>query len=155
MASWGEFASAAQALAAKATELLYQEGVGYGFLATVRWRDGGPRVHPVCPVAGPEQLWVFVVEMSPKYEDLLRDPRYALHSFPLPGGGEELYITGRAYPDEAAGARAAATEASGGLLGHNAFEKLFALDIRHVLHTRWAHWGTARAWPEYTRWQAV
>src|SRR6266704_3965772 len=29
--------------------LLYQFGVGLAFLATVR-RDGGPRVHPVCPL---------------------------------------------------------------------------------------------------------
>jgi hypothetical protein len=36
-------------------DLLYQFGVGLGFLSTVR-RDGGPRVHPICPILHDDQL---------------------------------------------------------------------------------------------------
>lgn len=32
-----------------ARELFYQYGIGLGFLATVR-PDGGPRLHPICPI---------------------------------------------------------------------------------------------------------
>lgn len=65
--------------------MFYEHGLGLGFLATTR-PDGGPRVHPICPVlAG--NLYAFIVP-GPKLADLRRDPRYryALHSeiFPPP-----------------------------------------------------------------------
>ena len=47
--TWTEFAQRQPALAAAGRGQIYQHGLGLGFLATVR-RDGGPRVHPVCPV---------------------------------------------------------------------------------------------------------
>jgi hypothetical protein len=61
-------------------ELLYQVGVGLGFLATTR-PDGRPRVHPICPVRHEAGLFAFIIP-SPKQRDVLRDGRYALHSFP-------------------------------------------------------------------------
>ena len=35
--------------------------------------------------------------VSPKLEDLLRDNRFALHTFPLEAGEEAFYLTGRAF----------------------------------------------------------
>lgn len=77
MASWGSLAASAPALAVKGRELFYQYGVGMGFLGTVR-RDGGPRVHPICPILTDVSIFALIVP-GPKREDLKRDPRYALH----------------------------------------------------------------------------
>jgi len=45
--------------------------------------DGGPRVHPVCPVISAAGLHVLVIS-GPKQQDLRRDGRYALHSETCP-----------------------------------------------------------------------
>ena len=154
MATWVDFEGDAPELAAHGKRLLNQYGAPFGFLATVR-RDGGPRVHPVCPVVAEGGLYVFVVSMSPKKDDLLRDPRYALHSFPPPsGGGEEFYVTGRASPVDDGVVRERVVAATGGTLGTHDFEVLFELGLEHVLYTLWANWGTAETWPSYTRWHA-
>ena len=82
MASWAEFETGQPGLAAAGRTLFYQFGVGLAFLATVR-RDGGPRVHPMCPIIDGGGLFAFIVP-GPKQADLRRDGRYALHSFPCP-----------------------------------------------------------------------
>src|SRR3954464_9726625 len=94
MASWAELEAARPDLDAAARALLYQVGVGLGFLATVR-RDGGPRVHPMCPLLTGDAMYAFIVP-SPKQADLRRDGRYALHSFPTPDNEDAFYVTGRA-----------------------------------------------------------
>jgi hypothetical protein len=75
--------------------LLYQFGVGLGMLATVR-KDGGPRVHPMCPMIHDETLWALIESRGPKCEDLKRDGRYALHCFPPVGNEDAFYLTGTA-----------------------------------------------------------
>jgi hypothetical protein len=152
MVSWSGLAIANPELAAAGERLLWPGHFAAAFLATTR-ADGGPRVHPVASFLADGALCIFVVDMSPKYADLLRDGRYALHSSLPSFGGEEFYLTGRAKLIEDAVRRRAAVKAAGGL-GHNDFERLFELDIRRVLHTRWANWGTPQTWPEYTRWRA-
>jgi len=92
MLSWRDFQDAQPAAAAAGRALLYQVGVGLAFLATVR-ADGGPRVHPVCPILTDDGLYLFVVA-SPKRSDLRRDPRYALHAFPTDDNEDAFYITG-------------------------------------------------------------
>jgi hypothetical protein len=96
MMTWTEFARSQPALAAVGRAQFYQVGIGLGFLATVR-PDGGPRVHPVCPVISPAGLHVLVVA-GPKQADLRRDGRYALHSETCPPPREEdgFAIIGRA-----------------------------------------------------------
>ena len=153
MATWAELQAAEPTLAAHGERLLSPNGNGIAFLATVRG-DGGPRVHPVMPVLAGGRLHVFVVNLSPKHADLLRDGRCALHALPPPAGGEEFYVTGRARLTNAPARRAEAVAASGGRLGLHDFESLFELDIRRVLHTVWASWGTAEAWPDYRTWRA-
>ena len=79
MATWSEFALASPDLAQRGRALLYQYGPPLGYLATVR-ADGGPRIHPFCPVVTEGGLWAYVLRTSPKGADLRRDPRYALHA---------------------------------------------------------------------------
>ena len=74
MKRWGEFAAEKPDMAEAGRALIYQFRVGLGYLATVR-KDGGPRVHPVCPVVANGGLYVFTGNHSPKVHDLLRDDR--------------------------------------------------------------------------------
>ena len=63
-ARWKELSEQRPDLADAGRSLFYQFGAGLGFLATIR-REGGPRVHPVCPFLTESGLYVFV-EPSPK-----------------------------------------------------------------------------------------
>jgi hypothetical protein len=74
--------------------MMYQFGVGLAFLATVR-SDGGPRVHPMCPLIAESGLFAFLIP-SPKREDLHRDGRYAMHSFPADENEDAFYLSGMA-----------------------------------------------------------
>lgn len=105
MKTWGEFAALRPDLAQPGHDLLYQVGVGLGYLATTR-PDGAPRVHPMCPVKHEAGLFAFIVP-SPKQRDLLRDGRYALHSFPCQHNEDAFYCSGRVRPVDDAGLRAA------------------------------------------------
>jgi hypothetical protein len=94
MVTWGEFRSRRPDLAATGQALLYNFGIGLGFLATVR-PDGGPRVHPICPIQTEDHLYGLVVP-GPKLKDLRRDGRFALHSetLPPPRQDDAFYLTG-------------------------------------------------------------
>ena len=81
MISWPDFQAYQPELARQGAGLLYNYGVGLAFLGTVR-ADGGPRLHPMCPLLTGTGLYAFIVP-SPKQADLHRDGRYAMHSFPL------------------------------------------------------------------------
>jgi hypothetical protein len=96
MITWNEFERQQPALAEAGRAQFYQFGIGLGFLATVR-PDGGPRVHPVCPVISPAGLHLLIVA-GPKQGDLRRDGRYALHSeiCPPPRQDDGFALTGRA-----------------------------------------------------------
>jgi hypothetical protein len=96
MITWTQFAQQQPALAAAGREQFYHFGPGLGFLATVR-RDGGPRVHPVCPVISEAGLHVLILP-GPKRGDLRRDGRYALHSetCPPPRQDDGFAVTGQA-----------------------------------------------------------
>jgi Pyridoxamine 5'-phosphate oxidase len=93
---WGSFAAARPDLASAGRELLYQYGVGLAFLATVRM-DGGPRLHPMCPLLTDDDLLAFIVP-SPKRADLHRDPRFAMHSFPADENEDAFLVRGVAEP---------------------------------------------------------
>src|SRR5947209_723539 len=108
MVSWGEFAEREPDLAEAAQALLYQVGVGLAFLATTR-ADGAPRVHPICPLILDGGVYAFIVP-SPKRADLVRDGRYALHSFPCPDNEDAVHLTGRVHPVVDPAIRAALSE---------------------------------------------
>jgi hypothetical protein len=96
MITWTELERQQPALADAGRGQLYWVGLGLAFLATVR-ADGGPRVHPVCPVVSSAGLHL-LVKAGPKRQDLRRDGRYALHSEtrPPPRQDDGFAITGRA-----------------------------------------------------------
>ena len=96
MARWEGFASSAPELEEAGRGLLYQYGIGLGFLATVR-PDGSPRLHPFCPVIAEGGLFGFIVP-SPKRADLFRDGRYAIHAFPPEDVDDEFLLMGVAHP---------------------------------------------------------
>ncbi len=66
MATWASFEAAAPRLAATGRQFFYMYGVGMGFLATVRG-DGGPRVHPICPIITDDALFALIIP-GPKLE---------------------------------------------------------------------------------------
>jgi hypothetical protein len=145
--TWGDFEASAPGLAASGRQILYQYGPGLGYLATLR-RDGGPRVHPVCPHIADGRLWVFVGRHSPKRGDLLRDARYALHTFACRDVDDEFYVSGTATPLDDADVEASvrATLPFNSEPDDQPFE--LALD-RVLLST----YGPRPAWPpRYTRW---
>lgn len=95
MITWIDFGQRQPALAAVGRDQFYQHNIGLGFLATVR-RDGGPRVHPVCPVISTAGLHVLILP-GPKRADLRRDGRYSLHSemVPPPNEDDGFAVSGR------------------------------------------------------------
>jgi hypothetical protein len=85
MARWTEFAVQAPEMAALGSRILSKYGLAY--LGTVR-PDGGPRVHPLCPVIVGEGVYVGIIPTSPKRRDLDRDGRFVLHGLPGPQEAE-------------------------------------------------------------------
>jgi hypothetical protein len=150
MASWAELEAAQPDMAAAGRDLLYQFGPGLGYIATVRG-DGGPRVHPCCPIVSEGTLWVFILTASPKGKDLVRDGRYALHSFPNPDLDDEFYVTGNASVVDDGATRATVRAATTANVGEPE-ELLFALDVQRAMLAKYTH---RPQWPPaYTIWRA-
>lgn len=149
MKRWGEFAAEAPEMADAGRALLYQFRVGLGYLATVR-ADGGPRVHPVCPVLANDGLYVFIGNHSPKRRDLLRDGRYALHTFPNPQVDDEFTVRGCATPIGDAAIREVVYDTYVATGAFTSDDTLFELLLERALH---AKYGPRPSWPPvYTRW---
>jgi hypothetical protein len=155
MATWNEFEKQSPEIAAAGRRMLHQFGPGLGYLATVR-RDGGPRLHPICPILHEGRLFALIAA-SPKQADLLRDGRYALHTFPSPDVDDEFYLTGRAtHRDDAelAGRVRDTFTATGATSTHD--EMLFELDIEHVLLSTYKKRGEPDNFPPlYRKWHAA
>ncbi len=153
--TWGEFQQSRPELAAAGRALLYQFGVGLAFLSTVR-RDGGPRVHPMCPLIHHSGLYGFIVP-GPKQADLHRDGRYALHSFPCEDNEDAFYCTGRAEPVDDAAVRNALAElfvserSALGVPAPGADDQLFSFRLQRCLLTRTTGHGDPS--PRHTTWR--
>jgi hypothetical protein len=146
MATWAAFEAAAPELAGEGRRLFYQFGVGLGFLATIR-KDGGPRLHPICPIVAEGGLFAFIVP-SPKCDDLRRDGRYALHCYPPVEVDDEFYLTGRAAVEGDPAVRAAVAAAYHAPVHER--DTPFAFDVERCLHAKYRHRGD---WPPtYTKW---
>ncbi len=147
MATWGEFAAAAPALAEHGRRLFYRTETGEALVSTVRG-DGLPRVHPIYVAILEDRLVAFITG-SAKATDLAADGRFALHNHQDPVTPDEFQIRGRARPldDEATRARFAAAwyfEASEEY-------RLFEFLIEHALL---GERPSPDAWPpEYTSWK--
>ncbi len=153
MIRWTEFEARNPELASAGKERLFQFGPGLAFLATVR-KDGGPRVHPICPVLADGGLYFFGLPASPKVGDLIRDGRYALHCFPPPpeGQDEEFYCTGHVALIEDTTVRAAAAEAAEHAIDDG--DRCVEFLIERVLRTTWNNWGTPEMSPNHVVWHA-
>ncbi len=153
MIRWEELEKQRPDLAEIGNRLLFQFGPGLAFLATVR-ADGGPRMHPICPVRAGGGLLFFGRPQSPKVADLLRDGRFALHNFPPPpeGEDEEFYCTGRVVRVEDAALRELAIEAA--LHKIHPEDECFEFLIDRVLNTKWENFGKPDIKPHHTKWQA-
>ncbi len=152
MATWADFSADAPEMAGAGRALFYQYGPGLGFIATVR-KDGGPRLHPICPVITDDGLYCFILTRSPKGQDLLRDGRYALHSFPPEKSDDEFYVTGRATPvhDPDLEAEVDAAYRAVGSTHNPSEETLFELSIERALWSKYP--GPPPSWPPvYTKW---
>lgn len=157
MITWNEFVALEPTLAEAGRALLYPipVPVGLGFLATVR-RDGGPRVHPMCPIITRDGLFCSLIP-SPKRDDLHRDPRYSLHCYPPSDNEDGFCIRGRArlVDDEQAAAVEEQFWADRNLEGPPPGledQHVFALDIESVLLTRTTGHGDPA--PQHTVWKA-
>ena len=133
-------------------QLLYHFGPGLAYLATVR-QDGGPRIHPICPVQEAGSLFAFIVN-SPKRADLLRNGHYALHSFPLPERDDEFFLSGRARVVEDAAIKQTVNDAIAAQgTTHGDDELLFELEIDRALHSAYEE---RSSWPpKYSKWRAA
>lgn len=155
MATWGQLADARPDLAEAGRALLYQHGVGLAFLATVR-ADGGPRLHPMCPLLTDDGLFAFIVP-SLKCQDLHRDGRYAMHSFPCPDDEDALWLTGRAKAvDDVALRRSLVAQFEAERAQHAVEvaddQDLFTFDVERCLHTTTTGHGDPA--PHHTVWHA-
>ena len=149
--TWREFHEQCPEIAEPGQRLIYQFGLGLAFIATVR-RDGGPRLHPVCPVIYSGGLYVFIVGDSPKRWDLVRDGRYALHSSPPKENDDAFCCTGPATPITDLALRGAVA----GQAKHNvqADEAQFELRIERALHTTWENPRQPNTRAIHTKWAA-
>lgn len=156
MLTWTEFSTARPDLAEAGRGLLYQFGVGLGFLATVG-KDGFPRTHPVRPVIAEGGVFVYV-SPGPKLNDLRRDGKYALHCFPPVDNEDGFHITGTAIERDDDALRGTIDRT---LMAESKLEELdeqhqhhplFELLIRGALVTRTTGHGDYH--PKHTIWRA-
>jgi hypothetical protein len=153
MLPWCEFEAAAPAMARAGRALLNQTGVGLAYLATVR-PDGGPRLHPICPLIVAGGLYTYIGH-SPKRADLLRDGRYALHTLCPADVDDEFYLTGRArFVDDAAMRAAVSAEVARQGWTHGDDDLLFELQIECAMHAAYPCRGPGCFPPTYHRWSA-
>ena len=149
MLSWRSFTLAAPAIADAGARLLAKNEVA--FLATVS-RAGRPRIHPFVPKIVDGRLVAFIMDSSPKIQDLRDNGNYSLHA--LPGAeDEEFFISGKVQEmDPAVELRAQAIAAMGFVTTVDEHEVLFELLIDRALTTRWIDFGTADHRPQRTTW---
>jgi hypothetical protein len=111
----------------------------------------------MCPLIDAHGLFAFIIP-SPKQQDLLRDGRFAMHSFPKPDNEDVFYITGLATPVDDSSARASlsklfVTEREHlGVPAPAATDRLFTFSMGSCLVTRTTGHGDPR--PVHTIWHA-
>ena len=121
-------------------------GTRVAYLATVRM-DGSPHVHPVTPIIGHGQLFIFMATTSTKGHDLRHDGRYAIHCGVSDSSGKsgEFMVTGRAELVVDPATRARACESASYTPADRYI--LFELSVRSALSTIYEN-----GQPEHKRW---
>jgi hypothetical protein len=139
MVSWTEFAEAEPEMAARGLEHLK---IPIAYFATVR-KDGSPRLHPLSPLFADGRLFVAITASAPRRHDLMRNPRYSLHTLPPDLGPDydefEFNVTGSARRVTEAVTWQAVSDAeqARGRPRLNDDDWLFELDIEMVLTATW------------------
>jgi len=173
VASWAQFESQAPELAVVAARLwpgvvALDRGAAVpadvpcfavSYIATVR-RDGGPRLHPFCPVLAGGRLFAAIPRSSPKGWDLRRDPRCVIHA--LPGPDDDEFCV-RAAASEVTGdpvARAlvcavVGTSGVGGMIESVARDPLFEFDLEQVDVALWLDIGQPGTRAVRQQWRAT
>jgi hypothetical protein len=96
---------------------------------------------------------VLITPMSPKRQDLLRDGRDALQTFPQPKpGSDEFYHAGKAILVDDAETRAAILRDARDVA--DASETAFEPLIDRAMHTRWENVLTPQMRPVHLKWRA-
>lgn len=149
--SWATFAEQAPDIAAAGMRLFAREEVA--FLGTTSAK-GRPRIHPFVPKIVDGRLVAFVLDSSPKTNDLAKRQFYAIHAS-LGLEDEEFFVSGKAiYRNDNAKLRAAADLAMGFVTGSaDEHHRLYEFLIDRALWTTWKNFGTPDHRPNYHRWQ--
>ena len=134
MRTWQEFATERSELAAAGEDLFRTFTIGY--LATLR-ADGSPRVHPVTVTLHDGRLYISTIAGTLKQRDLLRDGRFALHTFPRTPGvdswdDEEFMVGGLAERVADADERSRVVAVHNDTVG--AEDTLFHLRLERAFH---------------------
>ncbi len=172
MASWSQFAAEAPEMADRAARLWpgivaldRAETLPAGsacfsisYLATVRG-DGGPRLHPFCPILAGGRLFAAIPMSSPKGSDLRRNPRCVIHALPGPED-DELCIraVAREVADDATRSLVSdvvARSTVGGMIETVAHDPLFEFDLVQVDIARWVAIGQPGTYAERQRWRGA
>lgn len=155
MSRWENIERDAPEIAEGGKRLVYQHGIGLGYLATVG-PDGTPRVHPFCPIIEGGGLYGFIGP-SPKRQDLYRSGRFAIHSFPVEDRDDEFFCSGAARREHNQGVHdriLAKYRADGGNSGPG--EELFEFEPERALLARYKPRGEPDNWPpNYLKWFAT
>ena len=170
MASWSEFEAEAPELAAVAARLwpgivalgrgapLGEEPVfTISYLASIR-RDGGPRLHPFCPIIADGRLFAAIPPSSPKGWDLRRDPRCVIHALPGPDD-DELCIraTAREASDDDVRQlvrHVVSQSGVGGMIESISHHPLFEFELDQVDVARWIDIGQPGTHAVRQQWRA-
>ena len=128
------------------------------YLATVR-HDGGPRLHPFCPILAGGRLIGAIPSSSPKGWDLRRDPRCVIHAMPGPED-DEMCIRAIAaeVSDDATRALVRSLIARskvGGMLESVSHDPLFEFDLQQVDVARWVDIGQPGTRAIRQQWRAT
>jgi hypothetical protein len=149
MARWREFESLAPTLAAAGRRIW--EEIDLAYIATVS-RQGWPRVHPIVVVFVEGDLAFAIGKQTPKFGDLQRDGRCALHTPHLNAQDEEYALRARVVAADAAESRARFDAAAPYQLKEQ--EHVFTLELESALWTRWFHPGQPDTRPIRELWKA-
>ncbi|MEV4533977.1 pyridoxamine 5'-phosphate oxidase family protein [Asanoa sp. NPDC049518] len=93
MATWARFVAEAPELAVRVKTAF--DVNTHKTLATLR-RDGAPRISGTETIFAGDDVWLGSMWQARKAQDLLRDPRFALHSAPVDPGDDPTSWPGEA-----------------------------------------------------------
>jgi len=148
--TWGEFAAASPALGERGAGLL---GVGVAYIATTA-KDGSARLHPFTPLIGGGRLLALIAKHTVKYENLLRDPRCAIHAV-LGADDEEFMLLCRAVVSDDWATRMQAAIAAKKINMTSKNDVAFEFSIERAHWAIWEGLGTTDIRRRSERWRAA